>query len=80
MKHLPLPPTARRRSNPQERLLFRDPQTGRSFPWEFNRGGEVMEVNVTGRILMDDPSVAVAACAAGQRVFQSLAGIIAEKA
>jgi DNA-binding transcriptional LysR family regulator len=55
-----------------ECLLFRDPQTGRSFPWEFNRGGEVMEVNVAGRLVMDDPSAAVAACAAGQGVFQSL--------
>jgi DNA-binding transcriptional LysR family regulator len=55
-----------------ECLLFRDPQTGRPFPWEFSRGGEVMEVNVAGRLVMDDPSAAVAACAAGQGVFQSL--------
>ncbi len=56
-----------------ECLLFRDPQTGRAFPWQFQRGDEVVEVNVTGRLTTDDPSTAVAACVAGQGVFQSLA-------
>ena len=53
-------------------LLFRDPQTGRPFPWEFHRQGEVVEVPVAGRLVTDDPSVAVAACVAGQGLFQSL--------
>ena len=56
-----------------EALLFRDPQTGLPFPWEFHRGGEIVEVKVSGRLVLDDPSVAVAACVAGQGVFQSLA-------
>jgi DNA-binding transcriptional LysR family regulator len=56
-----------------EVLLFRDPQTGRPFPWEFHRGGEIVEVKVSGRLLLDDPSVAVTACVAGQGIFQSLA-------
>jgi DNA-binding transcriptional LysR family regulator len=56
-----------------EALLFRDPQTGLPFPWEFHRGGEVVEIDVSGRLAMDDPSVAVAACLAGQGIFQSLA-------
>lgn len=55
-----------------ECLLFRDPQTGRPFSWEFHRGGEVMAVSTAGRLVMDDPSAAVAACAAGLGVFQSL--------
>jgi DNA-binding transcriptional LysR family regulator len=55
-----------------ELLLFRDPQTGRPFPWEFHRGGKVIEINATGRLMMDDPSAAVAACIAGQGVFQML--------
>jgi len=55
-----------------ECLLFRDPQSGRPFSWEFHRGNEVMEVNIAGRLVMDDPSAAVAACVAGQGVFQSL--------
>ena len=56
-----------------ETLLFRDPQTGLPFPWEFHRGGEIVEVKVSGRLVMDDPSVAIATCVAGQGIFQSLA-------
>jgi DNA-binding transcriptional LysR family regulator len=56
-----------------EALLFRDPQTGLPFPWEFHRAGEVIEIKAAGRLVMDDPSVAVAACVAGQGIFQSLA-------
>jgi DNA-binding transcriptional LysR family regulator len=55
-----------------EALLFRDPQTGRPFAWEFRRGREVLEVDVAGRLVVDDPSVAVVACVTGQGVFQSL--------
>ena len=54
-------------------LLFRDPQTGLPFPWEFHRGGEIVEVKVSSRLVLDDPSVAVTACVAGQGIFQSLA-------
>jgi DNA-binding transcriptional LysR family regulator len=56
-----------------EALLFRDPQTGLPFPWEFKRGDEIVEVKVMSRLMMDDPSVAVSACVAGQGFFQSLA-------
>jgi DNA-binding transcriptional LysR family regulator len=56
-----------------ECLLFRDPQTGRPFPWEFHRGGEVVDIKVAGRLVTDDPSTAVAACVAGQGLFQSFA-------
>jgi DNA-binding transcriptional LysR family regulator len=56
-----------------ETLLFRDPQTGLPFAWEFRRGEEVKEVKVSGRLVMDDPSVAISACLAGQGIFQSLA-------
>jgi DNA-binding transcriptional LysR family regulator len=55
-----------------ECLLFRDPQTGHPFSWEFQRGSEIIEAKVAGRLVMDDPSAAVAACVAGQGVFQSL--------
>jgi len=56
-----------------EALLFRDPQTGRPFLWEFHRGAETIEIKAEGRLVMDDPSVAIAACVAGQGIFQSLA-------
>jgi DNA-binding transcriptional LysR family regulator len=54
-----------------EALLFRDPQSGRPFSWEFHRRGVVVEVPVSGRIVTDDPSTALAACEAGQGLFQS---------
>lgn len=53
-----------------ECLLFRDPQTGRPFAWEFNRGKQTIEIAVASRVIMDDPSAAIAACLAGQGVFQ----------
>ena len=56
-----------------EALLFRDPQTGLPFAWEFKRGGEAIKVKVASRLVMDDPSVAVSACLTGQGFFQSLA-------
>lgn len=56
-----------------EALLFRDPQTGLPFPWEFHRDGEIVDVKISSRLVLDDPSVAVSACVAGQGVFQSLA-------
>lgn len=56
-----------------EVLMFRDPQTGLPFPWEFQRGGELVEVKIAGRLVLDDPSVAISACVAGQGLFQSLA-------
>jgi len=55
-----------------EVLLFRDPQTGRPFPWEFHRKGKVLDITVRGRLSTDDPSTAIAACVSGYGVFQSL--------
>jgi DNA-binding transcriptional LysR family regulator len=54
-----------------EAILFRDPQAGRPFAWEFHRAGEVVEVTVAGRLVLDDPSAALAACEAGSGLFQS---------
>jgi DNA-binding transcriptional LysR family regulator len=56
-----------------EMLLFRDPETGRPFPWEFHRENEIIEIKTSGRLMTDDPSAAIAACVAGQGVHQSLA-------
>jgi DNA-binding transcriptional LysR family regulator len=54
-----------------EALLFRDPQSGRPFAWEFQRRGKAVEIQVDGHVVMDDPSAALAACEAGQGLFQS---------
>ena len=56
-----------------ECLLFRDPVTGRPFPWEFHRGGEVIEVKVGGRLVVNDLATKLGACAAGHGISQSLA-------
>lgn len=56
-----------------EALLFRDPQSGRPFTWEFHRRGRIVKIDVNGRLLTDDPSTALAACEAGQGLFQSFA-------
>jgi len=53
-------------------IFFRDPLTGRPFPWEFFRGAERHEAHVRGRITTDDPSTAIEACVAGYGLFQSL--------
>ena len=55
-----------------ETILFRDPQSGRPFTWEFHRQRQIVEVEVVGKLVTDDPSVALAACEAGQGLFQSL--------
>jgi DNA-binding transcriptional LysR family regulator len=52
-------------------ILFRDPQSGRPFTWEFHRRGKTLEVPVAGRLVLDDPSAALAACEAGAGLFQS---------
>ncbi|HEY2048487.1 MAG TPA: LysR family transcriptional regulator [Caulobacteraceae bacterium] len=54
-----------------EAILFRDPQSGRPFAWEFHQAGEIVEVAVASRLVMDDPSAALAACEAGAGLFQS---------
>jgi DNA-binding transcriptional LysR family regulator len=56
-----------------EALLFRDPQTGRPFAWEFSKDGQAIDVDVRGRMTTDDPTTAIEACAAGHGIFQSLA-------
>jgi DNA-binding transcriptional LysR family regulator len=55
-----------------ECLLFRDPSTGRPFAWEFHRAGEVLPVSVHGRLILNDPATAMAACAAGLGIAQPM--------
>src|SRR3984885_15795429 len=54
-----------------ECLLFRDPVTGRPFPWEFRRGRETVDVPVQGRLVVNDLASKLAACAAGYGVTQT---------
>jgi DNA-binding transcriptional LysR family regulator len=54
-----------------ECLLTRDPVTGRPFAWEFHRAGKVVEVKVTGRLVMNDLATKLIACAAGHGISQT---------
>jgi DNA-binding transcriptional LysR family regulator len=54
-----------------ECLLFRDPRSGRPFAWEFHRAGKVVEVEVSGRLVLNDLATKLAACAAGHGIAQA---------
>lgn len=54
-----------------ECLMSRDPVTGRPFDWEFRRGEEVVEVKVTGRLVLNDLATKLVACTAGHGIAQT---------
>ena len=54
-----------------ECVLFRDPVTGRPFVWEFHRAGKVLEVKVSGRLVLNDLATKLTACAAGHGISQT---------
>lgn len=54
-------------------LLFRHPVTGQPFGWEFWREGEILPVNVRGRVIVNDVATALAACVAGLGIAQPMA-------
>jgi len=51
-------------------ILFRDPATGRPFPWEFHQGKKVVPVDVKGRLVINDSGAYLAACNAGLGLAQ----------
>lgn len=51
-------------------ILFRDPLTGRPFPWEFHRGKRIIEVPVTGRLIVNDLMTMLGVCTAGHGIAQ----------
>jgi DNA-binding transcriptional LysR family regulator len=55
-----------------ECLLYRDPVTGRPFPWEFHRAGKVVEVKATGKLILNDLATKLTACAAGHGIAQTI--------
>jgi DNA-binding transcriptional LysR family regulator len=62
-----------------ECLLYRDPVTGRPFPWEFhNRAGEIVEIRATGRLVTNDLAAKLAACVAGHGIAQVIEPGLAE--
>jgi len=59
-----------------ECILFRDPTTGRPFPWEFHRRGRVVRVPVSGRFTVNDGPSALAVCADGFGISQSIDRVV----
>jgi DNA-binding transcriptional LysR family regulator len=54
-----------------ECILFRDPQSGRPFDWDFLGGRKrVTALAVRGRLVVNDIATALAACVAGQGIAQ----------
>jgi DNA-binding transcriptional LysR family regulator len=53
-----------------ECILYRDPVTGRPFPWEFHQGRKILKVLVSGRLIVNDATTMLEACAAGHGIAQ----------
>ncbi len=51
-------------------IQFRDPQTGRPFDWEFQRGKKILPVHTGGPLLLTDVNTMLQACLAGCGVAQ----------
>lgn len=51
---------------------FRDSQTGKPFPWEFQRGAERLTINTRGRLMVNDVGTMHRICEEGQAVAQVL--------
>ncbi|MGE7991088.1 LysR substrate-binding domain-containing protein [Pseudomonas sp. NPDC089554] len=54
-------------------IQFRDPQSGRPFPWEFHRAQERVEVDTRGQLLVNDAGSLHSTCLAGYGVAQVMA-------
>ncbi|RQH01663.1 LysR family transcriptional regulator [Paraburkholderia dinghuensis] len=53
-------------------LEFRNPETGRPFPWEFHRKRKRIVVDTRGRLTVNDPSALINACVDGSGIAQML--------
>lgn len=51
-------------------ILFRDPSTGRPFPWEFHRGQRQLVVPVSGALTLNDAGTLQSVCLAGYGIAQ----------
>jgi DNA-binding transcriptional LysR family regulator len=53
-------------------LEFRNPETGRSYPWEFHRKRRKLVVDTQGRLTVNDPNALLHACLSGSGIAQML--------
>jgi DNA-binding transcriptional LysR family regulator len=54
-------------------IEFRDPASGRTFPWEFHRKRKRLSVKTSGRLVVNDGGTMHSACAAGYGIAQVMA-------
>lgn len=54
-------------------IEFRDPLTGRPFPWEFHRKRKHLVVPTHGRLVVNDAGTLLSACLAGYGIAQVMA-------
>lgn len=53
-------------------LEFRNPETGKPFPWEFHRKRKRIVISSGGRLTVNDPGALLDACLAGSGIAQML--------
>ncbi|NKJ49826.1 LysR family transcriptional regulator [Burkholderia sp. SG-MS1] len=53
-------------------LEFRNPETGKPYPWQFHRKRKKLVVETNGRLTVNDPSALINACLAGSGIAQML--------
>jgi DNA-binding transcriptional LysR family regulator len=58
---------------PHTCINFRDPETGRPFPWEFHRGKKKVVISPRGRLSVNDVGTMHGVCLAGHGIAQVLA-------
>jgi len=60
-------------AGPHRCILFRDPATGRAFPWEFHRGRGKIVLRPPGALTVNDAGTLQSACEAGYGIAQMFA-------
>ena len=60
-------------SGPHRCIQFRDPATGRAFPWEFHRGRRKIVLQTRGALTVNDAGTLQSACEAGYGIAQMFA-------
>ncbi|MFC0400047.1 LysR family transcriptional regulator [Paraburkholderia rhizosphaerae] len=53
-------------------LEFRNPETGRPYPWEFHRKRKKLVIQTNGRLTVNEPGALLHACLAGSGIAQML--------
>jgi len=53
-------------------VSFRDPETGRPFPWEFHRAGRRVDVRNNARLVLNDVGTLHSLCESGHAIAQVL--------